>query len=115
MKNVRLRNTCITLFVILWSLVFHYESLRFFYLQPFFRKHFDVELPKIKFLFPPAGWIMFFNVNNGFGYVEVYGLKDKQIQLLDPHEIFRTRTIMYDNVHRGIMGVAAERNNSKAF
>lgn len=97
------RNVYITLFVILWSLLFHYESLRHLYLEPRFNR----PLPKFKFLFPPAGWIMFYNVDDQYSTVEVYGLKSEQWQPIDPHDIFRTRTIGFDNIHRNILSVAA--------
>lgn len=94
------RHFVITIFVIVWTIVFHYESIRYFYLNPFFK----CELPQMKFLFPPAGWIMFFSVDDQFSYAEVYGLKNNQPQLIDPHLIFRTRTIGFDNIHRNILG-----------
>ena len=77
------------IFIILWLGIFHYESIRYTYLNPLFQRNF----PKFKFLFPPAGWIMFYHIDDDFGYVEVYGVKRGESQLLDPHEIFRTRTI----------------------
>lgn len=110
-KNKKVRNTFITVFVILWLGLFHYESIRHFYLQPAFQK----ALYKVKFLFPPAGWIMFFRVGEGFGYTEVYGVKDQKSQLIDPHSIFRTRTIMFDNIHRGILGSVADKTRAPQF
>jgi hypothetical protein len=104
MKNNRLRNTFISLFVILWLLAFNYESVRYFYLNPLAGR----ELPKIKFLFPPAGWIMFFNVDDRFGLIEVYGLKKGVPYLFDPHQIFETRFIGFDNLHRGVLGAAKD-------
>ena len=95
----RLRNSIITIFVICWTILFHYESTRYFYLNPFFKR----DLPKMKFLFPPAGWIMFFNVDESYGFAEVYGVKDGQAQLIDPHEILRTRAIGYDNIYRNVL------------
>lgn len=96
-----IRNITISAFVILWLCTFHYESLRAFYLNPLAGR----PLPKIKFLFPPAGWIMFFNVGDSFGNVEVFGLKANQPpQFIDPHQILRTRDIGYDNIHRGVLG-----------
>ena len=89
----------ITIFVIVWTAVFHYESIRYFYLNPLLKR----ELPQMKFLFPPAGWIMFFNVDDQFSYAEVYGVKNHQPQLIDPHLIFRTRTIGFDNIHRNVL------------
>ncbi len=111
MQRARLRNVYITIFVIFWTLLFHYESLRNFYLNPLFK----TELPKVKFLFPPAGWIMFFHVDDAYGYVEVYGQKGKDVQLLDPHEIFRTRTIGFDNVHRNVLSTVADTHLAKPF
>jgi hypothetical protein len=61
------------------------------------------DLPKLKFLFPPAGWIMFYNVNDNYGNVEVYGVKNGQTQLIDPHDILQTRSIGYDNIHRNAL------------
>ncbi|MDO8580528.1 MAG: hypothetical protein Q7S13_03515, partial [Candidatus Omnitrophota bacterium] len=49
------RNIFISLFVIVWLGIFHYESTRAFFLEPLFHR----PLYKFKFLFPPAGWIMF--------------------------------------------------------
>ena len=98
--NKSVRNSIISVFVVIWLVVFHYESLRAIYLNPLF-KH---ELPKIKFLFPPAGWIMFFRVDDSAWNVEVYGINpDNQPQLIDPHDILQTRPIGYDNIHRGAL------------
>ena len=99
MSTNSFRNVAITIFVILWTIIFHYESIRYFYLNPFLKR----ELPQMKFLFPPAGWIMFFNVDDQFSYAEVYGVKNHQPQLIDPHLIFRTRTIGFDNIHRNVL------------
>ncbi len=54
---------------------------------------------------------MFYQVDKSDGYVEVYGVKSEQSQLIDPHDIFRTRTFGYDNVHRGIMGGVGDSDN----
>ena len=104
MKNLKLRNFLISVFVIVWIGVFHYESVRYFYLQPFFKR----PLPKMRLLFPPAGWIMFFNVNDTDGFVEVYGVINGNVQRLDPHEIIRTRNIGYDNIHRNVLSEVAD-------
>lgn len=109
MKNAR--NIAITIFVILWSLVFHYESIRHFYLNPLLGH----ALPKIKFLFPPAGWIMFYRVDESYGNIRVFGYKEGKNYEIDPHEIFRVRTIGFDNIHRGVIGSAASQRNSRAF
>ncbi|OGX34606.1 MAG: hypothetical protein A3C36_02260 [Omnitrophica WOR_2 bacterium RIFCSPHIGHO2_02_FULL_52_10] len=105
------RNWLITCFVILWCLAFHYESVRYFYLEPLAGR----PLPKIKFLFPPAGWIMFYRVDRSYGHVRVFGYKGDQGMEIDPHEIFRVRTIGYDNIHRGVIGSAASSHNQAAF
>ena len=110
-KNERLRNSSITLFVIFWILLFHYESIRYFYLEPLFGK----PLPKVKFLFPPAGWIMFYNVDDSYSFVEVYGFRGEKLQLLDPHDIFRTRTIGFDNIHRNVLSSVGDRHLAKSF
>lgn len=94
-----MRNLVISGVVIIWLAAFHYESTRHFYLEPLFKR----ELPKIKFLFPPAGWIMFFNVDDAFGMAEVYGIKDGQPRLIEPHRILRTRAIGYDNIKRNAL------------
>ena len=111
MKIKSLRNVFITVFVILWTVLFHYESLRQFYLNPLFQR----DLPHMKFLFPPAGWIMFFNVDEQFAYAEVYGVKNNQTQMIDPHLIFRTRTIGFDNIHRNILSVVLSPEEEKSF
>jgi hypothetical protein len=111
MTKTRLRNAVITLFVIVWTAVFHYESLRYFYLNSLFKR----DLPKLKLLFPPAGWIMFFDVDDAYATVDVYGIKGNSTQLIDPHDIFRTRTFGFDNIHRGIMGIAANREKAPMF
>ena len=110
-KDLRLRNISISIFVILWLLIFHYESTRYFYLSAFTQK----DLPKFKFLFPPAGWIMFFNVDETYSYVEVYGKADGSVHLIDPHDIFRTRTFGFDNIHRNILSTIGSRGNAAAF
>ena len=105
------RNRIITVFVILWSLAFHYESIRHFYLEIPFKRHF----PKIKFLFPPAGWIMFYHVDAADANVRIFGFKGGQGFEIDPHEVFRVRTIGYDNIHRGVVSAAASNDNKDAF
>ena len=53
------RTTTITWFVIIWTAVFLYETFRASYLSPLLHR----QLPKLPLLFPPAGWIMFYNVD----------------------------------------------------
>jgi len=95
----RIRNIAITIFVIFWTILFHYESTRHFYLEPLVGR----PLLKMKFLFPPAGWIMFFNVGEDTGYAEVYGVNADGPQQIDQHEILATRTIGFDNIHRNVL------------
>jgi len=111
MSKKTVRNIFISIFVICWTLLYHYESTRHFYLNPLFK----TDLPKTKFLFPPAGWIMFFQVGESSGAREVFGIKDGTGYFIDPHDILRTRTIGYDNIHRGILGSAAHPRNANAF
>lgn len=113
------RHVWISTLVILWIAVFHYETLRLNYLSPLVLRLrsgsapskaegrveglVGRELPKLKFLYPPAGWIMFFNVDRSYGYAEVYGLHAGRPTLLDPHAIFSTRFVWYDNIHRNVL------------
>jgi len=105
------RNIFISIFVVLWVAVFHYESLRHFYLEPLAGR----TLPKVKFLFAPAGWIMFFRVDKAYGNIDVYGFKGDMPHKIDPHEIFKVRTVGYDNIRRGVIGSAASQRNRRAF
>lgn len=119
----RWRNSLITIFVIVWTLLYHYMSVKYFYLEPYFKR----PLPRVPMLFPPAGWIMFYNVGDEFGEINVYGLKGLKIerhgqavflqgreyQRIDAHDIFRTRTIFFDNIHRGLIHGAV--GEQKAF
>lgn len=95
-----MRKFLISVFVVFWILLFHYESLRAFYLSPVFGR----QLPKWPLLFPPAGWIMFYEVGNSWSTAEVYGLKDESVpERIDPHRIFETRFVGFDNIRRNIM------------
>jgi hypothetical protein len=96
---MKTRDVIISIFVIVWLVVFHYESTRAFYLEPLLHKR----LPKVKFLFPPAGWIMFYNVGDSFGYAQVYGIKEGHSVAIEPHQILQTRAIGYDNIHRNAL------------
>jgi len=93
------RNVAITVFVILWTGFFHYQTFRINYLNPML----GWELPKIPLLFPPAGWIMFFKIDPSFGHAEIYGIKGNQPTLIDPHDIFETKAVGYDNIHRNVL------------
>ncbi len=93
------RRAAISLFVLGWLAVFNYESTRLLYLNRWFK----TELPKVKYLFPPAGWIMFFRVDDADGRAEVYGRKGLEGTLIDPHRIFATRWVGYDNIRRNVL------------
>src|SRR3989338_10666462 len=110
-RNSRVRNTAISIFVVLWLFIFHYESTRHFYLSALAKR----ELPKFKFLFPPAGGIMFFNVDDTYSHVEVYGKMGESVHLVDPHDIFRTRTLGFDNIHRNVLSSVGSRQNAAVF
>ncbi len=107
----RFRKIFISIFVIFWTLLFHYESTRHFFLNPFFKQ----TLPKVRFLFPPAGWIMFFNVDDGYGAAEVYGRKDGRRARMDPHRILATRAVGYDNIHRNVLSEVLSPYQAQAF
>ena len=106
------RSLPISWFVICWTLLFQYETLRANYLSPLFKR----ELPKTALLFPPAGWIMFFNVDRSYGFAEVYGmLPNGQPVTLDPHELFRTKAVGYDNIHRNVLIGVLDQYRAPAF
>jgi len=93
------RRTLITWFVIGWTILFQYETLRASYLSPLVGR----PLPKFPLLFPPAGWIMFYNVDNSYGFAEVYGIRGDEPTLLDPHAIFPIKNVGYDNIRRNVL------------
>ena len=107
----KFRNIIISIFVIFWIGLFHYESTCAFFLNSIFKR----ELPKIKFLFPPAGWIMFFNVSDQHSLAEVYGIKNGQAQIIDPHLILATRPIGYDNIHRNALSMILSQEYARPF
>ncbi len=94
-----MRNKVITVFVVLWLALFHYESLRYHYLNPLLA----VDLPKFKFLFPPAGWIMFYRVGETEVRAEVYGVNGSNLEPIDPHRIFDNHWLGYDNIRRNVL------------
>lgn len=106
-----MRNRCITLFVLAWLLLYSYETLRLHYLSPLVGR----ELPKTPLLFPPAGWIMFYAVGEREGHVEVYGLRNRRPELIDPHRIFATRWVGYDNIRRNILITVLSRAYAPSF
>jgi hypothetical protein len=105
------KNTLITVFVICWTMLFQYETLRASYLSPLAGR----ELPKLRFLFPPAGWIMFFNIDKSYGFAEVYGVRAGQQILLDPYDILETKAIGYDNIHRNVLVGVLSRGDAQSF
>lgn len=109
--SLKTRNILISAFVIVWTVIFHYESVRYFYLQNYFQK----PLPKMKFLFPPAGWIMFYNVGDRFTYTEVYGIRNGMLVPIDPHDIIKTRFIGFDMVHRNVLSTVLKPGARQSF
>ena len=112
---MKVRNVFITCLVIVWTLFFHYQTFRVKYLNPFVKQAFQIELPKIPLLFPPAGWIMFYNIDPSYGFAEVYGIRDDESVRLDPHDIFETRAVGYDNIHRNVLVGVLYRERAPAF
>ena len=112
MKVAMLRRSIpITWFVLCWTLIFQYESLRASYLSPFVQQ----PLPKLALLFPPAGWIMFFNIDKSYGFAEVHGIRAGQPVALDPHDIFETNAVGYDNIHRNVLVGVLDGSRAPAF
>ena len=111
MPKTSRRHRWITVFVVLWLLVFHYESLRYSYLQPLLHR----PLPKVQWLFPPAGWIMFYRVEPSEGRAEVYGITHGVPHLIDPHDIFRTRFVWYDNIRRNVLVSVLNQGSAPGF
>lgn len=99
MSISKIRNLVIGIFTIAWALLFHYESVRYQFLNPLFQ----ADLPKMKLLFPPAGWIMFYRVDEIEGRAEVYGISGGEPRYIDPHRIFDNRWIGYDNIRRNVL------------
>ena len=96
---LRRQRLLITWFVIGWTLLFHYETLRANYLSPLAGR----QLPKCPLLFPPAGWIMFYQVGRAYGFAEVYGMRGDHHTLLDAHDIFPITNVGYDNIRRNVL------------
>jgi hypothetical protein len=105
------RDITISAFVVLWLGLFNYETFRLNYLSPLFGR----ELPKFKLLFPPAGWIMFYRVDEWDGRCEVFGLKGSRRYRIDPHRIFADRYVGYDNIRRNVLVTALERRYAPEF
>ncbi|MBI5241232.1 MAG: hypothetical protein HY926_12235 [Elusimicrobia bacterium] len=101
----------VSVFTALWLLVFGYETVRYAYLDPLL----GVRLPKVKLLFPPAGWIMFYRVDEAEGHAEVRGLRGGREELIDPHRIFATRWVGYDNIRRNVLITALEPAYAASF
>lgn len=94
-----LRDRLISCFVLAWLALFTYETTRAFFLCPLFGR----ELPKCKFLYPPAGWIMFYRVEEPEVRAEVFGRRSDRLEYIDPHRIFPVRWIGYDNIRRNVL------------
>ena len=111
MKTAALRRFFISVFSLFFVLIFHYESVRYFYLNPLFGR----DLPKMKFLFPPAGWVMFYNVNHEYTGAEVYGVQSGKPEFIDPHKILETKGVGYDNIHRNVLIEVVYAGRKEAF
>ncbi len=108
---IQIRNKLISCFVITWLLLFHYESLRTNYLCSLA----GCELPKCKFLFPPAGWIIFFDIGETEVRAEVYGVNGSKLELIDPHKIFDNHWLGYDNIRRNVLISVLDPSNAESF
>ena len=108
----KIRKVLISIFLVGWICLFHYESLRGFYLSPLL----GFRLPKFPLLFPPAGWIMFYEVGASWSTAEVYGVREKgPPELIDPHRIFETRFVGFDNIHRNMMVNVLDQRRAPEF
>ena len=107
------RNTAISVFTACWLLLFSYETLRAGYLSPLA----GGRLPKFPLLFPPAGWLMFYNVDRAYGFAQVYAAPPGGGPpiALDPHEIFETKAVGYDNIRRNVLVGVLDRDRAPAF
>lgn len=107
----RVRKVLVSLFVLSWLLLFNYESVRLHYLTPLAGR----PLPKLKLLFPPAGWIMFYRIQDEEVRVQVFGHQAGLSFPIDPHDIFRTRWLGYDNIHRNVLSRVADPGVAQPF
>ncbi len=117
-KDKRLRDHFISLFVVIWLMVFMLNTTRHLLLEPFLKRSFpgfSLALAVNKFLFPPAGPIMFFNVDDSFGFYRVSGIKNGKLFDLNPHEVILNRTLFYDNIHRGVLGAIGDPGSVVSF
>ncbi len=117
-RNRAVRDRFITLFVLIWLIVYFYNNTRLMLLRPFIQRHFPraaAHLPVNQFLFPPAGPIMFLHLDDTFAHFVVYGVKDLKLYELNPHKIIQNRTLFYDNTHRGVLSAIADRETAPSF
>lgn len=119
----RAKRGAIWAFVVAWNLVFLYETFRAFQLTPLLQRlcaSWKVDfpaggLPKLPLLFPPAGWIMFYQVSDSAGGMEIYGVDKGTTTLIDPHRVFATRYVLFDNIRRGMLFSAGEGGRQVPF
>ncbi len=111
MPATRLRQLSSVVFVVVWIALFFYETLRLNYLSPLLGR----ALPKLPLLYPPAGWIMFYQIEPRYGYAEVYRINGKSAELIDPHDIFATQAIGYDNIHRNMLVSVLDARRGEVF
>ncbi len=58
---------------------------------------------------------MFFNVDESYGLAEVYGVKEGKAEFIDPHKIFETKAVLYDNIHRNCLSTVLGAHYRKSF
>ncbi len=58
---------------------------------------------------------MFYSVGEQDVHAEVYALDGARQTMLDPHEIFATRWVGYDNIHRNILVTVLEASLALPF
>jgi len=58
---------------------------------------------------------MFYRVDDADGRAEVWGLRDGRAKPIDPHRIFATRWLGYDNIRRNVLVTALDPVHAPAF
>ena len=98
----RFGKIAISSFVVFWLLLFNYEALRAFYLQPLAGR----SLPKFPVLFPYFGWNMFYSLPNSWSTAEIYGTRDggQDLERIEADKIFSSRVPGIDFNRRNVIG-----------
>lgn len=109
----RLRKIAISVFVIFWLLLFHYEALRAFYLSPLAGR----DLPKFPVLFPTFGWNMFYSLPNSWSTAEVYGSRNgpSEPERIEADRIFSLNFPGFDFNRRNVIGKVLDPKISGEF